>query len=277
MVSDEEPQQQLPRWSHTQDPMSLPGRNRSARFTPEETMMLVAMVKQRQEKIYGTTQNIPKPSEVKRAWEEVASTISATFDITRTPMQCRKRYNDIRRRGKQKAAALRKQRKGTGYIPIDLDCLTPVNNVAASTLCPGNKAPLVAPEAESSTQEQRPVVAEARQTPARLTHTRPFAAKHIDFLQHQQRRGFQMLERQLRALQHTTVRLFQPLNRIAAAVERIAERAAPPPITSSTLPAAVSAPTSPSQSSPPPVSCDTSRTKSRRGTPGRRTRGRQKL
>ncbi len=90
------------------------------RFTEGETDLLVREV---------------KACEVKQVWEEVAAIVSSSSGITRTVSQCRKRYNDVRRRGKQKLAAHRHQLHETGGGPPNTTVdLMPAKDIAASTL-----------------------------------------------------------------------------------------------------------------------------------------------
>ena len=86
---------------------------RHERFTAEETDVLVRAVKDNKMILYGDGRNPPKLASVKRAWEEIATIVSRAGN-PRTPNQCRKRYNDVRRRGKSKLAANIRSRRTTG-------------------------------------------------------------------------------------------------------------------------------------------------------------------
>ncbi len=70
---------------------------------------------------------------VKQAWEEIATIVSSA-GIPRTSHQCRKRYNDIRRRGKSKLASINRARRVTGGGSASTQDLTPAEDIAASTL-----------------------------------------------------------------------------------------------------------------------------------------------
>ncbi|XP_053508352.1 myb-related transcription factor, partner of profilin-like [Ictalurus furcatus] len=91
-------------------------RLRQKKFTQEETDILVREVQNRHDKIYGTRNRPPRSEDVKKAWDEVAKTVNATSStgIRRTAMQCRKRFNDVRRRTKQKITASRRAMNGAG-------------------------------------------------------------------------------------------------------------------------------------------------------------------
>ncbi len=67
--------------------------------------------------LYGDGRNPPKIASVKQAWEEIATIVSSA-GIPRTSHQCRKRYNDIRRRGKSKLASINRARRVYIYIYI---------------------------------------------------------------------------------------------------------------------------------------------------------------
>ncbi len=110
----------------------LPGA-RQERFTAEETDVLVRAVKDREVVLYGDGRNPPKIASVKQAWEEIATIVSSA-GIPRTSHQCRKRYNDIRRRGKSKLASINRARRVTGGGSASTQDLTPAEDIAASTL-----------------------------------------------------------------------------------------------------------------------------------------------
>ncbi|XP_026791483.3 uncharacterized protein LOC113539702 [Pangasianodon hypophthalmus] len=90
-------------------------RLRQKKFTQEETDLLVREV-QKRHNIYGTRNTPPRSEDVKKAWDEVAKTLNASSStgIRRTAVQCRKRFNDVRRRTKQKLAASRRTMQGNG-------------------------------------------------------------------------------------------------------------------------------------------------------------------
>lgn len=114
-------------------------RAKSERFTAEETDILVREVKARQRQIYGDSRRTPKLSEVKEAWAQVAVVVSSSFGVTRTATQCRKRYNDVRRRGKRNVAAHRQQQHATGGGPPNTgDDLTPTGELGATVVSVGS-------------------------------------------------------------------------------------------------------------------------------------------
>ncbi|KAK0154068.1 hypothetical protein N1851_003840 [Merluccius polli] len=104
-------------------------------FSGEETDLLMREVKTRKQTIYRASRNPPKIPEVKQAWEDVAVSMSSSSGITRTAAQCHECY-DVRRRGKQKLAAHRKQLTETGGGPplTTTEDLTSTEDIAASTL-----------------------------------------------------------------------------------------------------------------------------------------------
>ncbi|KAK7925160.1 hypothetical protein WMY93_007470 [Mugilogobius chulae] len=112
----------------------FPGKERSERFKPEETKLLVELVRSKENAIYGDSKTGPKPNDAKQAWEEIAACISSSSGVVRSAFQCRKRYNDVRRRGKDKAATFRREMAGTGGGPSTVEPLTPAEELAVSTL-----------------------------------------------------------------------------------------------------------------------------------------------
>eukprot|EP00064_Thunnus_orientalis_P005608 superscaffoldBa00000558_g5622 len=84
---------------------------------------------------YGNSRIPPKLPEVKQAWEEVAlSSVSSSSGVTRTAARCQKWYNDVRRQGKQKLTAHRKQLlEMRGGPPTTTEDLTSAEDITAST------------------------------------------------------------------------------------------------------------------------------------------------
>lgn len=89
------------------DTDEFPSIRRGERFTAEETNVLVREVRTRKHRIYGSNGSLPNFQEVRKTWDEIAKIVSTIEGITRTGNKCRKRYNDVRRRGNRKIAALK--------------------------------------------------------------------------------------------------------------------------------------------------------------------------
>ncbi len=90
----------------------LPGA-RQERFTAEETDVLVrAVERQRSCVVWGWEKTTQNSVGLNRRGE--IATIVSSAGIPRTSHQCRKRYNDIRRRGKSKLASINRARRVTG-------------------------------------------------------------------------------------------------------------------------------------------------------------------
>ncbi|XP_067306972.1 myb-related transcription factor, partner of profilin-like [Pseudorasbora parva] len=283
----------------------LPGA-RQERFTAEETDVLVRAVKDREVVLYGDGRNPPKIASVKQAWEKIATIVSSA-GIPRTSHQCRKHYNDIRRRGKSKLASINQARRVTGGGSASTQDLTPAEDITASTLTAesvegfggfeigtlsetqaiqpqaSQEDPGLASRAHGPTEEGTAQPSRSRPTTRRGSIARP------EILQLQQT-GFEMLERELSGMRQSVngrldrmAMLLRPLGRISSSLERIAaamERgpssAPPPPV--------VPLPPSPT---PSPSTRSTRRTsrsaipgpsgvQSRRGTRRKTTRGGKK-
>ncbi|XP_034049940.1 myb-related transcription factor, partner of profilin-like [Thalassophryne amazonica] len=234
---------------------------RRQRFSGEETDLLVREVKAREQLIYGTSNQPPNVHEVKQAWEEVAAKVSTASGISRTATQCRKRYNDVRRRGKQKLSAHQKQQlamRGGGASPKTEELSSP-EDLADSALCAdimegfGGLEVGVQEKTEEdikpSLRELGPIEEEEKveETPRGDTSCpKPrrniIRAEDHPFLEIQQA-GFRMLERELgglrRSVCHLNARLsriemmLRPLGQLAEAVERLVPAASssssPPP------------------------------------------------
>lgn len=88
----------------------FPPSRRGVRFNAPENTRLVQEVRQRKEVIYGSKNQSPQPQQVRQAWEEIAEIISSVSDIKRSADQCRKRFNDIKRRGQMMVAGRKRGR-----------------------------------------------------------------------------------------------------------------------------------------------------------------------
>ncbi|KAG9336232.1 hypothetical protein JZ751_002579 [Albula glossodonta] len=260
-------------------------------------MTEMRQVKAREKIIYGTSRAPPKLHEVKQAWEEVAVNVSSFSGICRTATHCRKRYADVKRRGKQNFKAWQRHQLETGEgppRPIE-DLTSVVDSGAFSTLSVESVEGFGGLEVGCEDPEDRPrrpeleVAVERDQTEdqasrprgktsrPRLRRRNTARQEEHPFLDLQQS-GFNMLQRELggirQCIQSVNSRLsrievlLRPLGRIAdnlerlaVAVERFVPAAPPPPLStksvSRTLPRAAPGP---------------SRVWPRRGAPYLRTR-----
>ncbi|KAK7922335.1 hypothetical protein WMY93_009237 [Mugilogobius chulae] len=251
---------------------AYPCRERSERFGEEETLHLVQEVKDRQVLIYGDGKAAPKRHTVKQAWSEVAAAVSSSSGIIRTADQCRKRYNDVRRRGKHKAATNRQEAAVTGGGPSTSSDLTPAEALASSTLpqasiegfgglqigheeagcsrppsyvedprdrqSPPPSPPQ--PPPPSPPQPPPPPPPRPRPPPPRRRH-RATPEDDRRFLE-QQQRGFEMLERVLTELNRSTRQLLEPLQRIADSLQQRSQARPPAPAAPSPPPPGPPAP-----------------------------------
>ncbi|XP_055083964.1 uncharacterized protein LOC129456928 isoform X2 [Periophthalmus magnuspinnatus] len=213
----------------------LPGKDCSERFGAEETVLLVEQVKARQKTIYGDSNMPPKISQVKLAWEEISALVSSFSGVVRTPTQCRKRYNDLRRRTKKSTSVRRKEYMTRTPVteppaPTETPPLTPTlprDRPTAPTL------PILCLErVEGFGGPQKGVSSEGDKDPD-PDCTPHLPQEHHLFLQLQKRR-FDMVEQELQGLRRTTRRLSNtveqlllPLNQIASALQRLADSMCP--------------------------------------------------
>ncbi|XP_029921699.1 myb-related transcription factor, partner of profilin-like [Myripristis murdjan] len=108
---------------------------RCPNFSQEETDVLVREVQARSTRIYGTASRAPRADDAKAAWEEVASLVNSCCpDTLRTVAQCKKRFNDVRRRAKHKLSEHRRQAGATGGGPSTSVPLTLAEDIASSML-----------------------------------------------------------------------------------------------------------------------------------------------
>ncbi|KAJ8390677.1 hypothetical protein AAFF_G00100570 [Aldrovandia affinis] len=198
-------------------------RLRQERFSKGESDLLVREVQSRQERIYGTPKKPPRASDVKAAWEEVAAIITASSSggPLRTAVQCRKRFNDVKRRGR-KLASCRRDTRSTGGGPPTTQSLTPAEETAGSTLPTesaqgfgGLQADAPGPLAEGRPQTQPepetggPARQEEGDDNPGLPNRRPSGGQRRTQGQRDQpflelqRAGFDMLQRELGLLRRT--------------------------------------------------------------------------
>lgn len=233
----------------------LPSITRGERFTAEETNVLVREVRARKQAIYGNSRNPPKVQEVRKAWEETATIVSATSGLSRSALKCRKRHNDVRRRSiqiKKQIDVVKNGQLRTRDRPKPITENAEKNNSSfpseAKTLGFGGievgyQAPLEEPEDEQpSTQElelemqrdsieEQPAVKSGGTTQPRSASVNMVQYEDHPFLDLQQS-GFDMLERELLGVRQSisclNTRLnrievlLRPIGHIAASLERIA-------------------------------------------------------
>ncbi|CAJ1087324.1 myb-related transcription factor%2C partner of profilin-like [Xyrichtys novacula] len=88
---------------------------RQPNFSQEETDALVREVQSRSGRIYGHANRPPRVDDAKAAWEEVSAAVNQVCpDVLRTAAQCKKRFNDVRRRAKLKLSQHPAHHKGGG-------------------------------------------------------------------------------------------------------------------------------------------------------------------
>ncbi|KAM9858826.1 uncharacterized protein ACBR49_020796 [Aulostomus maculatus] len=255
---------------------------RERRFSPEEIDLLTREVKSRETAIYGDGKAPPKQVEVKQAWEEVAAIITSSSGITRTARQCRKRYCDVKRRGKQRVVAYN-QSLAAGGGPATSQELTPAEDTTTSTFSPlsikgfgglevGGPDPGEGASGQERGKGETRGEGSTRGHPARRRSRQATALQEDHpFLQLQQN-GFHMLQGELGGLRRSVQQLnnhlsrlevqLRPLRDIATSLGRLADaaehRRAPP-----------SPPATDGSASPPPQQTFT--------LPSNRTRSRARL
>ncbi|XP_041087712.1 myb-related transcription factor, partner of profilin-like [Polyodon spathula] len=110
-------------------------RQRKERFTKQELDILLQEVEARRTIIYGTKHRAPRATKVKEAWEQIAASMNGSSSgIRRTAQECRKRFNDVRRRSKHKLSSARQAAVSTGGGPSTSQPLMSMEEIASSTL-----------------------------------------------------------------------------------------------------------------------------------------------
>ncbi|XP_070620163.1 myb-related transcription factor, partner of profilin [Erythrolamprus reginae] len=89
-------------------------RLRKPRFSYEENQILVQEVRANYGKLYGTQSRRVTVSERRRVWEGIAGKINSITSWKRTGQEVQKRWNDFKRRTKEKLARVPHSTQGTG-------------------------------------------------------------------------------------------------------------------------------------------------------------------
>ncbi|XP_061641616.1 myb-related transcription factor, partner of profilin-like [Phyllopteryx taeniolatus] len=106
---------------------------RQPNFSQEETDLLIREVEARKERLYGTASRAPRPDDVKLAWKEITSILNeSNHGLLRTAAQYKKRFNDVRRRAKNKLCCIRKEQQGTRGGAAATTSLSPLEELVAS-------------------------------------------------------------------------------------------------------------------------------------------------
>lgn len=109
----------------------LPQKARGVPFREPEVDRLIEEVQLRREIIYGTNNQPPLPRQVKLAWQEIAAIISSLSTVERSADQCRKRFNDIKRRGTMMVAGRKRGRppKNVKPNPKFIDIIDDIDDI----------------------------------------------------------------------------------------------------------------------------------------------------
>nr|XP_057926657.1 uncharacterized protein LOC131128100 isoform X2 [Doryrhamphus excisus] len=121
--------------STSADEDGISGNSRRPNFSHEETDVLVREVQARSTRIYGTATRPPRADDAKSAWQEVANIVNEVCpDILRTAAQCKKRFNDVRRRAKKKLTGQSSHMVATGCGPSSRLTISSAEDIASTTL-----------------------------------------------------------------------------------------------------------------------------------------------
>ncbi|XP_078093803.1 uncharacterized protein LOC144509204 [Mustelus asterias] len=100
------------------------------RFSDTSLEVLVAAVRARAALLFPPSSKKLHSSLAKRGWQEVAQEVSRLSITPRSWIQCRKRFNDLSRSAREKAAHNMRERNKTGGGTTDIVALTPVEQSA---------------------------------------------------------------------------------------------------------------------------------------------------
>lgn len=89
-------------------------RLRKPRFSYEENQILIQEVRANYGKLYGTQSRRVTVAERRRVWESIAAKINSITSWKRTGQEVQKRWNDFKRRTKEKLARVPHSTQGAG-------------------------------------------------------------------------------------------------------------------------------------------------------------------
>lgn len=89
-------------------------RLRKPRFSYEENQILIQEVRANYAKLYGTQSRRVTVAERRRVWESIAAKINSITSWKRTGQEVQKRWNDFKRRTKEKLARVPHSTQGAG-------------------------------------------------------------------------------------------------------------------------------------------------------------------
>ncbi|XP_063297894.1 uncharacterized protein LOC134586351 isoform X2 [Pelobates fuscus] len=89
-------------------------RQRNVKFSEEENDILIKKISENYEKILGKLTTRTSTSEKKAIWRDIAACVNSVSAYSRTTMQCKKRYADIKKKVKEKMAKQSRHQSGAG-------------------------------------------------------------------------------------------------------------------------------------------------------------------
>ncbi|XP_053314444.1 nuclear apoptosis-inducing factor 1-like [Spea bombifrons] len=99
-------------------PLQERERQRNFKFSEEENDVLIKKISENYEKILGKLTPRTSTSEKKAIWRDIAACVNSVSVYSRTPMQCKKRYADIKKKVKEKMAKQARYQGGRGSGPV---------------------------------------------------------------------------------------------------------------------------------------------------------------
>ncbi|XP_006871382.1 PREDICTED: myb-related transcription factor, partner of profilin [Chrysochloris asiatica] len=141
-------------------------RLRKPRFSFEENQILIREVRAHYPQLYGAQSRRVSVAERRRLWDGIAAKINGITSWKRTGQEVQKRWNDFKRRTKEKLARVPHSTQGTG--PAAEDAFSAEEETIFAILGPG----LAAPGAGAGTVAEQPHASASSQplTSGALTH-----------------------------------------------------------------------------------------------------------
>ncbi|XP_005987661.1 myb-related transcription factor, partner of profilin-like [Latimeria chalumnae] len=111
-------------------------RLRKARFSAEENYILIQEVRTNYSKLYGAESKKMTVAERRRVWESIAAKINAISSWKRTGQEVQKRWNDCKRRTKEKLIRILRLTQGASDGSVSEEALTSEEEMVSAILGP---------------------------------------------------------------------------------------------------------------------------------------------
>jgi len=109
-------------------------KNKKPRFSEREIEILVSMVKEKNDVLFGKFSDVVSNGKKKEAWGNVVNAVNAVSFTVRTMEELKKKWDDMKRGTKKRASAVKNDQMKTGGGRPDIPPLTSIEEDVVSIL-----------------------------------------------------------------------------------------------------------------------------------------------